>query len=207
MTEAKATSLSRPSSSFRLKTPCLNCIRLRRIFDIFDKNGDGIIAVEELSQALDLLGLESDPSEIESIIRSYIRPGNSGLAFEDFDALHKSLDDTFFGNNNNNNNNNSNDSATCPCGGGGDIAGEGEAEPSVQEEADLTEAFKVFDEDGDGFISAMDLQVVLRKLGMPEGRDFGRVERMILSVDRNQDGLVDFYEFKDMMHNVMVRTS
>ncbi|XP_042504744.1 calcium-binding protein CML42-like [Macadamia integrifolia] len=198
MAEAKAGSLSRPSPSFRLKTACLNCIRLRRIFDIFDKNGDGMISVEELSQALDLLGLETDPKEIESIIRSYIRPGNTGLAFEDFDALHKSLDDTFFGHKDGNNN--CKDETTCDC--GGEIA-----ETSVQEEADLTEAFKVFDEDGDGFISAMDLQVVLRKLGMPEGRDIGRVERMILSVDRNQDGLVDFLEFKDMMHSVMIRSS
>lgn len=73
-----------------------------------------------------------------------------------------------------------------------------------QEEADLTEAFKVFDEDGDGYISATELQTVLVKLGFAEGNEIGRVERMISSVDRNHDGHVDFTEFKDMMRNVIV---
>ncbi|XP_043703557.1 calcium-binding protein CML42-like [Telopea speciosissima] len=196
---SRTASLIRPSSSFRLHSPSLNCIRLRRIFDIFDKNGDGMISVDELSLALELLGLEAEPTEIDSMVRSYIRPGNTGLGFEDFEALHQSLDDTFFGNNDEDHNilEHADDDKT--------YGGEG-GSSSPQEESDLTEAFKVFDEDGDGFISAMELQVVLRKLGMPEGGDIGRVERMIFSVDRNQDGRVDFYEFKDMMHSVMVRS-
>ncbi|XP_042475827.1 calcium-binding protein CML42 [Macadamia integrifolia] len=202
MAVAKPASLGRPSSSFRLKSPSLNCLRLRRIFDMFDQNGDDIISVDELSQALDHLGLEADPSEVESMVRSYIRPGNTGLTFEDFEALHQSLDQTFFGKDNNNNKDDgeaADEDGTCDCGS--------DAESSSQEEEDLTEAFKVFDENGDGFISAQELQVVLRKLGMPEGRDIGRVERMIFSVDRNQDGRVDFHEFKDMMHSIMVRSS
>ncbi|KAK8681426.1 hypothetical protein V6N13_053830 [Hibiscus sabdariffa] len=63
---------------------------------------------------------------------------------------------------------------------------------------DLTEAFKVFDEDededGDGFISAQELQA--------EGKEIGRVEQMICSVDQNHDGRVDFFDFKHMMQSV-----
>ncbi|XP_042500980.1 calcium-binding protein CML42-like [Macadamia integrifolia] len=188
------------SSSFRLHSPSLNSIRLRRIFDIFDKNGDGVISVAELNLALELLGLETEPTEIEYMVRSYIRPGNTGLAFDDFVSLHQSLDETFFGNNNDEDHDlleHADDDNTSGGGGGSS---------SPQEEADLTEAFKVFDEDGDGFISAQELQEVLRKLGMPEGGDICRVEKMIFSVDRNLDGRVDFHEFKDMMHSVMVRS-
>lgn len=76
-----------------------------------------------------------------------------------------------------------------------------------QEEADLSEAFKVFDEDGDGYISARELQMVLGKLGFSEGSEIDRVEKMIVSVDSNRDGRVDFFEFKDMMRSVLVRSS
>ncbi|RWR80540.1 EF-hand domain-containing protein [Cinnamomum micranthum f. kanehirae] len=90
-------SLTRPSPSFRLRNPSLNSLRLRRIFDVFDSNGDGFITVHELSRALEQLGLEADPAELESTIRSYIKPGNLGLEYEDFESLHGSLGDSLFG--------------------------------------------------------------------------------------------------------------
>ncbi|GAV88857.1 efhand domain-containing protein/EF_hand_5 domain-containing protein, partial [Cephalotus follicularis] len=171
------------SSSFRLRCSSLNSLRLRRIFDLFDKNGDGIITVQELNQALALLGLESDFPELDSAVKSFIKPGYQGLRYEDFAALHQSLDDTLFG----------------VMEAVDEDDEQGDEGKMSQEESDLSEAFKVFDEDGDGFISAHELQVVLGKLGLSEGREIGRVEQMILSVDRNHDGRVDFFEFKDMM--------
>ncbi|KAA8517606.1 hypothetical protein F0562_015080 [Nyssa sinensis] len=92
-------SLSRKtsSSSFRLRSPSLNSLRLRRIFDLFDKNNDSMITVDELCEALNLLGLEADMSDLEYMVRSYIKPGNNGLSFEDFEAFHRSLNDAFFG--------------------------------------------------------------------------------------------------------------
>lgn len=200
---------SRKSSSFQLRCSSLNALRLRRVFDLFDKNGDGLITIEEISQALVLLGLETDPSEsaLDSIIKSYIKPGNTGLTFEDFESLHRSLNETFFDCEDdidlccgevqdNNNINEENKDAYCI------------EDDEDQVESDLTEAFKVFDVDGDGFISAKELQAVLDKLGMPEARDeLDRIQLMINSVDRNQDGLVDFFEFKDMMRSVLVRSS
>ncbi|KAL0282540.1 UNVERIFIED_CONTAM: Calcium-binding protein CAST [Sesamum angustifolium] len=140
-------------SSFRLRSPSLNSVRLRRIFDIFDKNHDNIISVDELGQALALLGLQADLSELN--------PWSSHAPAVD-----------------------------------GDGDGDGD------DESDLSEAFKVFDEDGDGYISARELQIVLAKLGLQEGREIGSVEMMISSVDQNQDGRVDFFEFKDMMRSV-----
>ncbi|KAL8137258.1 hypothetical protein V2J09_003259 [Rumex salicifolius] len=181
-------SLSRRPSSFRLRSTSLNSVRLRRVFDLFDKNGDGTITAEDIAKALTRLGMEtdSDDSTLRSTIDSFAQPGNSGLTFDDFEALHKSLNDSYFDD--------------------GEVEGE-EGGGSSQEETDLTEAFKVFDEDGDGYISAKELQVVLEKLGMPEAMEMERVERMIISVDRNHDGVVDFSEFKYMMRNVISRPS
>ncbi|XP_038905011.1 calcium-binding protein CML42 [Benincasa hispida] len=183
---------SSSSSSFRLRCPSLNSLRLRRIFDMFDKNGDGMITTKELEQALGLLGLDVDESDLDLTVKSFVQPGNAGLRFEDFAALHQFLNDTYLE---------------------GMVEDEDEEEKREtsmssmsQEESDLTEAFRVFDEDGDGYISATELQVVLRKLRLAEGNEIDRVQKMILSVDRNQDGLVDFFEFKDMMRSVIVRS-
>ncbi|KAI4324558.1 hypothetical protein MLD38_030037 [Melastoma candidum] len=177
-------SLSRKSASFRLHSPSLNSLRLRRIFDLFDKNGDGTITVDEIGQALEALGLEADSSELSATVGSYIRPGSHGLSYDDFVVLHESLDG-FFG---------SEEEM---------VSGFEEGRGRSREETDLSEAFKVFDEDGDGYISANELQAVLAKLGLPEGKEIERVRQMIVSVDRNNDGRVDFYEFKDMMCGVV----
>ncbi|KAI3682797.1 hypothetical protein L1987_83046 [Smallanthus sonchifolius] len=165
------------SKSFHLRSPSLNSLRLRRVFDLFDSNHDSFITVTELTRALTLLGLDADASDLDSIIKSYIRPGNAGLTYDDFVTLHRSINDLFFG---------LEDVEETGC-------------KEEQDEADLTEAFKVFDENGDGFISAAELQKVLGKLGFTEANEMGRVKMMISSVDLNHDGRVDFSEFKDMM--------
>nr|XP_043612580.1 calcium-binding protein CML42-like [Erigeron canadensis] len=168
------------SSSFCLRSPSLNSVRLRRIFDMFDTNHDELITVDELSRALILLGLDANMNELDSIIKTFIQPGNTGLTFDDFQSLHKEIDDLFF-----------------RLGDSDDLGNQDGDKDEVadsdvkQEETDLTEAFKVFDEDGDGYISATELQTVLVKLGFAEGNEMRRVEMMISSVDRNHDGLVD----------------
>ncbi|XP_061375512.1 calcium-binding allergen Bet v 3-like [Gastrolobium bilobum] len=183
MGQEKTLNCTSPSRSFRLRCPSLNSLRLRRIFDMFDKNGDSIISVDEISEALNLLGLDAEVTELESVTMKYIKPGNVGLLYEDFVALHESLGDTYFG------------------------FVENEEEEEKEESSDLWEAFKVFDEDGDGYISAKELQVVLGKLGLVEGNLIDNVHRMIVSVDTNHDGRVDFSEFKDMMRTTLVRSS
>jgi Ca2+-binding EF-hand superfamily protein len=63
----------------------------------------------------------------------------------------------------------------------------------------LLEAFKIFDEDGDGYIDAMELKRVLDCLGLDKGWDMNTIERMVKVVDLNFDGKVDFGEFELMM--------
>ncbi|KAL6896623.1 hypothetical protein ACP4OV_007195 [Aristida adscensionis] len=175
-----------PSASFRLRNGSLNAVRLRRVFDLFDRNGDGEITVDELAQALDALGLDADRGSLAATVGAYVPEGAAGLRFEDFDSLHRALGDAFFGS----------------------LAGDGAAEDGGSKKADdeeeMREAFKVFDVDGDGFISAAELQEVLKKLGLPEASSMANVREMICNVDRDSDGRVDFSEFKVMMQGVTV---
>jgi len=58
---------------------------------------------------------------------------------------------------------------------------------------DLTEAFKMFDLNGDGKISRVELGTVLRSLG--ETMTDSDLEQMIKDVDTNGDGEIDLQEF------------
>ncbi|XP_076934056.1 calcium-binding protein CAST-like [Bidens hawaiensis] len=175
--------ITKSIKSFHLRSPSLNSLRLRRVFDLFDSNHDCLITVDEITRALTLLGLDSNASQsdLDTITKSYVRPGNAGLTYDDFVKLHRSINDMLFFE------------------GAEDDVG---CNKEDQHEADLTEAFKVFDENGDGFISAMELQKVLGKLGFTEANELGSVKMMISSVDVNHDGRVDFSEFKDMMRAI-----
>ncbi|XP_058097408.1 probable calcium-binding protein CML44 [Magnolia sinica] len=66
------------------------------------------------------------------------------------------------------------------------------------DETDLIEAFKVFDQNNDGFITSSELQNVLASLGLLEETS-SDCTRMISEFDMNSDGQLDFNEFKNMM--------
>lgn len=177
-----------PSASFRLRNGSLNAVRLRRVFDLFDRNGDGEITVDELAQALDALGLDADRGGLAATVGTYVPDGAAGLRFEDFDRLHRALGDAFFG----------------ALAGQDDAAADGGGAGEDDDEQEMREAFRVFDVDGDGFISAAELQEVLKKLGLPEASSMANVREMICNVDRDSDGRVDFAEFKCMMQGITV---
>ena len=64
-------------------------------------------------------------------------------------------------------------------------------------EEELREAFKVFDKDGNGFISAAELRHVMTNLG--EKLTDEEVDEMIREADLDGDGQVDYEEFVKMM--------
>ena len=64
-------------------------------------------------------------------------------------------------------------------------------------EDELREAFKVFDKDGNGFISSAELRHVMRNLG--EKLTDEEVDEMIKEADIDGDGQVNYEEFVSMM--------
>ncbi|KAJ8758752.1 hypothetical protein K2173_000473 [Erythroxylum novogranatense] len=63
----------------------------------------------------------------------------------------------------------------------------------------LHQAFKIFDEDGNGYIDAVELKRVLQCLGLDKGWDIKEIQNMLRVADLNLDGKVDFNEFELMM--------
>ncbi len=64
-------------------------------------------------------------------------------------------------------------------------------------EEEILEAFKVFDKDGSGFISAAELRHIMTNLG--EKLTDEEVEEMVREADVNGDGQIDYEEFVKMM--------
>ncbi|KAM0841056.1 hypothetical protein ACQ4PT_059273 [Festuca glaucescens] len=91
------TAPTEPSPSFRLRNGCLNALRLRRVFDLFDRNGDGKITTDEMGSALDTLGLGADRAGLEATVAAYIPAGANGLSFNAFESLHRALGDVLWG--------------------------------------------------------------------------------------------------------------
>ncbi|EYU32485.1 hypothetical protein MIMGU_mgv1a017161mg [Erythranthe guttata] len=74
-----------------------------------------------------------------------------------------------------------------------------EKESDEDSSDDLSKAFKVFDLNGDGYITCDELQSVLSRLGLWEKRSGQDCKDMIRVYDENLDGVLDFEEFKNMM--------
>ncbi|KAL2894559.1 putative calcium-binding protein CML25 [Bienertia sinuspersici] len=61
----------------------------------------------------------------------------------------------------------------------------------------LKEAFSIYDADGNGNITAEELQIVMKSLG--DDFSLGECKKMISGVDSDGDGTINFEEFKAMM--------
>lgn len=66
-------------------------------------------------------------------------------------------------------------------------------------EAEMKEAFKVFDKNGDGLISEQELNEVMLSLG--EKLTGEELKMMIKAADRDGNGMIDYMEFISLMNN------
>ncbi|KAF9662871.1 hypothetical protein SADUNF_Sadunf18G0099500 [Salix dunnii] len=156
-------------------SPAYDKAELKSVFATFDKNGDGFITKQELTQSFKNIRIFMTEKEVEEMVVKVDSNGDGLIDFEEFCILCKvvGIQDQ-----------------------GGDDDKEGQGDGG---EGDLKDAFDVFDRDKDGLISDEELSLVLCSLGLKEG---GRVEdckEMIRKVDMDGDGMVNFDEFKKMM--------
>ncbi|KAJ1258231.1 hypothetical protein BS78_10G059200 [Paspalum vaginatum] len=77
---------------------------------------------------------------------------------------------------------------------------QGRKAPRPDPEADLGIVFSTFDHDGDGFITAVELEESLRRLGIAVSAD--ETAAMVARVDANSDGLIDIHEFRDLYDSI-----
>uniref|UniRef100_A0ACD5TPS4 Uncharacterized protein n=1 Tax=Avena sativa TaxID=4498 RepID=A0ACD5TPS4_AVESA len=145
---------------------------LEQVFQRYDANGDGKISADELASVLCALGAPPGPGEVQSMMEEMDADRDGFVDLREFAAFH---------------------CGPCQAGGGGADAKEQEAES----EAELKEAFRMYDADHNGLISARELHRVLRQLG--DKCSVADCSRMIRSVDADGDGSVNFEEFKKMM--------
>ncbi|KAK7351085.1 hypothetical protein VNO77_10263 [Canavalia gladiata] len=143
---------------------------LQRIFEKLDMNGDGFVSLEELNRLLQKIGNSHySLEELESLVEK------KSLNFNEFLFLYNSILEE---------NTNTNGESK---GGDDDV------------ESDLVKTFKVFDMDGDGFITSQELECVLKRLGLWDETTGKDCRTMIRFYDTNLDGRLDFQEFKTMM--------
>ncbi|EFJ26855.1 hypothetical protein SELMODRAFT_96597 [Selaginella moellendorffii] len=148
---------------------------LRRAFDMFDSNRDGMISRQELREIGDKLGMRWSDEETSSMLESVDENGDGLVDFGEFNALYSQH-----------------------------IQGEEiQAAEEARIKAELQEAFEVFDKNKDGFITALELHSVLCSLGLKHGSDMVHVKNMISSVDADGDHKVNFKEFRTMMSKAL----
>lgn len=141
---------------------------VEQVFRRYDANGDGKISAEELASVLRALGAPPGPGQVRRMMDEMDSDRDGFVDLAEFVAFH--------------------------CSNG---EGEGEEGREDATEAELREAFRMYDADRNGLISARELHRVLRQLG--DKCSVADCSRMIRSVDADGDGSVNFDEFKKMM--------
>ncbi|KAI3460547.1 hypothetical protein Pfo_017210 [Paulownia fortunei] len=148
-----------------------NTVHSHRIFNKLDRDGDGLVRVDELLWLLDGFGLHAKRDELELLV------GGKSLNYVDFLFFYETLiRGNIF------------EQEICKF----------EREDETLER-DLRKAFRVFDLDDDGFISCEDLQIALSRLGLWDQHYGQDCRHMIDAYDTDSDGLLDFEEFRNMM--------
>lgn len=153
---------------FLLPTATSGIEELTEVFKVFDVNGDGKITKAELGDVLRSLGDDLSEEELALMVQAADMDGDGCIDLDEFISLNTIA---------------SNASSS-----------EGGFAPTD----DLKDAFRIFDADMDGKISAQELHRVLISLGDAECT-IDDCRQMIRGVDKDGDGYVNFHDFRMMM--------
>ncbi|XP_010478649.1 PREDICTED: probable calcium-binding protein CML17 [Camelina sativa] len=136
---------------------------LREIFRSFDRNKDGSLTQLELGSLLRALGIKPSPDQFETLIDKADSKSNGLVEFPDFVAL------------------------VSP-----ELLSTARRTTPYTEEQ-LLRLFRIFDTDGNGFITAAELAHSMAKLG--HALTVAELTGMIKEADSDGDGRINFQEF------------
>ncbi|MCJ1433603.1 hypothetical protein MMC27_002966 [Xylographa pallens] len=139
----------------------------KEAFSLFDKNGDGQITSKELGTVMRSLGQNPSESELQDMINEVDADNNGTIDFPEFLTMMARK------------------------------MKDTDSEDEIRVDENIKEAFKVFDRDNNGFISAAELRHVMTSIGEKLTDD--EVDEMIREADQDGDGRIDYNEFVQLM--------
>ncbi|XP_012853869.1 PREDICTED: calmodulin-2/4-like [Erythranthe guttata] len=139
----------------------MRILEFQTSFNVFDKDGDGCINIEELGIVMRSLDQNPSEKELRDMINEVDSDGNGTIDFDEFLNLMTAK------------------------------------EKKIDADNELKEAFKVFDKDQNGYISANELRQTMINLG--EKLTVEEVEQMVREADLDGDGQISFDEFVKTM--------
>ncbi|KAH9536043.1 hypothetical protein CY35_17G085100 [Sphagnum magellanicum] len=174
---------------------------IRRVFNTYDEDRDGRISEAELGNCMKKLDLDVSEDAILTMMSSVDKNGDGLVDFDEFLALQQTPTSA---NNYSNGTNSTHHGKTQSKNSSSTTTSleYGDDDPDGNDTL-LKETFSIFDKNHDGFISNIELQSILHRLGIRKGSSLKDCQQMIAGVDRNGDGRVDFEEFKELMTDLL----
>jgi calmodulin len=145
----------------------------RDAYDIFDKNGDGGVTVNELAHVMRCIGQEANDQEVRRMFSEVDRDGSGEISFEEFlEIMQMQL------------------GSKATASSAASLRGEFTRE-------DWAQAFKIFDLNGDGVIDPSELGTVLANMG--EKLESFELLEMVQEVCTDESGKLSLDMFIDVM--------
>jgi Ca2+-binding EF-hand superfamily protein len=146
------------------------------IFDSFDRDKSGSVDRDELDQAMDMMGMDIKPSELDLMIAQVDTDGSGTISFDEFLLLYY-------------NQANENKPYAVPLKIMGSFSFE-----TVQE---FRKVFQDLDTDNSGTVDVDEIATMFKKLGEKTSRK--KIVEMMAEVDTDGSGFIEFQEFLMLM--------